>query len=82
MTDEKKPQMILRSKAHLALQGSLKGLILLAELDPVEIVANCISCDHFDEPNEICAKYKARPPARVIAHGCVSWDNLDEDVPF
>ena len=42
-------------------------------------VPNCVDCLHFDEKNETCTKWNARPPARVIAFGC---DNFEEDIPF
>ena len=40
---------------------------------------NCLNCLHFDEDTEICSLGKSRPPARVIAEGCPSWDI---DIPF
>lgn len=39
----------------------------------------CLNCEHFDEPNELCRKWDARPPARIIATGCA--DHQDE-IPF
>ena len=39
----------------------------------------CITCDNFTEKTEICKLANARPPARVIASGCSSYD---EKVPF
>lgn len=39
-------------------------------------MATCINCTHFDETNELCTKYSARPPARVIALGCPEYENL------
>lgn len=39
----------------------------------------CLNCEYFDEPNELCGKWNARPPARIIATGCA--DHQD-DIPF
>lgn len=39
----------------------------------------CLNCERFDEPTEMCEKFQARPPARIIAHGC---DEHEEEVPF
>jgi hypothetical protein len=39
----------------------------------------CLTCDKFDEPNELCNKYGGRPPAKVIAFGC---DGYEDRVPF
>ncbi len=42
---------------------------------------SCISCNHFDEKSEICKIAQQRPPARVIALGCPSYEDNDE-IPF
>lgn len=44
-----------------------------------DAMETCLSCEHFDEPSETCALAQARPPARVIAHGCPSYS---AKVPF
>lgn len=43
--------------------------------------ATCLSCLNFDEKAEYCNKFSARPPARVIAFSCESYDDND-DIPF
>jgi hypothetical protein len=35
---------------------------------------SCITCGHFVEKTEICSLYNARPPAKVIAFACPSYD--------
>lgn len=40
---------------------------------------SCLTCMNFDEKKEQCTTYKQRPPARVIAFGC---DSFEEDIPF
>lgn len=35
---------------------------------------SCLSCDHFTETTEQCAKAGMRPPARTIAQGCPAYD--------
>ena len=48
--------------------------------DPIRIpYDNCLNCAHFNMKKEVCIKFKRRPPARVIAEGCPSWDI---DLPF
>lgn len=42
------------------------------------IVPCCPNCLHWNNENETCTKYSARPPASVIAFGCKDFD----DMPF
>lgn len=39
---------------------------------------NCTTCCNWDETKEICNKFKQRPPAKIIVHGC----EYHELVPF
>lgn len=40
----------------------------------------CVNCMHFDEQREVCKLAGARPPARVIAFGCDSFE--EDNIPF
>ena len=42
---------------------------------------SCVNCGYFIHSSEVCGldPLRRRPPARVIADGCPSFD---EDVPF
>ncbi len=58
-----------------------KALDKLAESVVSGIVGDrrtCLSCEHFNEKNELCSLAGARPPARVIVFGCPSF----EFIPF
>lgn len=46
----------------------------------VSLFRTCITCMHFVENTEHCSQFGARPPARVIAYGCPSYEN--DDIPF
>lgn len=35
---------------------------------------NCTTCMYWDDKNEMCEKFKQRPPAKVIVHGCEFHD--------
>lgn len=41
---------------------------------------SCLNCEKFDESNELCNAFNARPPARVIAKACDGWGYAE--VPF
>lgn len=66
--------------------GWLKGPLtnedverLTHKLHGAGLIHSCLTCDNFDEKAELCELYKQRPPARVIAFGCPSWQN---EIPF
>jgi hypothetical protein len=46
-----------------------------------ELVRSCMTCASFRESDEQCVKFKARPPARVIAYGCKDYFN-EAEIPF
>lgn len=42
---------------------------------------SCLNCTFFTEATELCQKYNARPPARIIAFACKDYTDID-DIPF
>lgn len=73
-----KPQF--RHGVHLNAE-QLNACITKGAWTETGIMRTCISCDHFLEQTEHCTKYNARPPARVIAFACPSYED-DNDIPF
>ena len=48
-------------------------------MDVVEramLYRSCLTCNHFDESTEVCALAGSRPPARTIAIGCPSYNQI------
>ena len=41
-------------------------------------LTTCTNCCDWDEPKEMCMKFKVRPPAKVIVVGC----EHHSDIPF
>lgn len=73
----------LRVDADDTLQMILKCAIALAKVKPETLVQSCLTCDFFKEKEEVCTKYNnQRPPARIIAFGCPTYANINEDIPF
>lgn len=72
----------LRYQANYKLASIVRVAIDIATMLPEEVVKSCITCDWFEESSETCKKANARPPARVIAFGCESYDNVQDDIPF
>jgi hypothetical protein len=71
-----------RPNADNTLERMLKCAIGLALAKPEDIVLSCLNCDSFNEGLEICNKFNARPPARVIAFACEHHSNLEDEIPF
>lgn len=61
------------------LKRLLECAIALSTKKSGEFTKCCITCDTFNEKEEICTKYNMKPPARVIAFGCPEYVN---DIPF
>jgi hypothetical protein len=61
----------------IAKQSLTMGVVerLTARLHATRMLHSCMTCIHFKEGTEICALYEERPPARVIAYGCPSWED-------
>jgi hypothetical protein len=55
----------------VALQDAARGIARSV----TDNMSTCLNCLNFDEATETCALAKARPPARVIAYGCPSFDS-------
>ena len=43
--------------------------LLTKKLIKEGIIINCVNCDNFDKPQEICKLASQRPPASVIVTG-------------
>lgn len=77
----KEPAVFAQLKGHEYLQerGPLTTddvARLTAELHKQRLVHTCLTCTHWQPQAEICARYKVRPPAAVIAYGCPEWSDL------
>ena len=71
----------LRVDASYDLQSAIHGIIIktIETTDP--LYKSCLNCNQFNEQKELCGLANQRPPARVIAYGCPSWEDVDE-IPF
>ena len=64
-------------------KAKLRTEVKLAVMDVLEKefpFQSCINCNFFSD-KEICSIFNARPPAKVIVHGCERWEDKDE-IPF
>jgi hypothetical protein len=64
----------MSSEIHHPRLEEIAGLIERATGMINTACKSCITCGHFVESTEQCALYKARPPARIIAFACPSYD--------
>lgn len=72
----------LRETIDRRLKNVLTNATLICSMLPEEIVKSCITCDNFNEEIEVCKKFNARPPARIIAFSCEGYANINEKIPF
>lgn len=70
----------LRIDAHYDLASAITNAIETVAKQN-HIYQSCLNCLNFQEQKELCSLYNQRPPAKVIAFGCESWDDKDE-IPF
>jgi hypothetical protein len=84
MSDTNEPNFnrYLRETADRKLRTFVRTALSLAQMLPEEVVKSCLSCDTFNEETEVCSKFNARPPARVIAFSCGDYANINEEIPF
>ena len=69
-------RMMDRQQMFSALVDTVKPAIIEA-LERATM--SCITCDHFDLPNECCKLNSQRPPAKIIAFGC---ECFQDEIPF
>ena len=62
----------------VALEAELARKVT-AFMSQVGVFKNCCTCSKFVEVMELCEEFNARPPARVIAYGCVKHSHT---IPF
>lgn len=73
----------MTNNLKLSREEAVKGIaehiggIIREHLD--QCTKTCINCEHFSEDHEICNRWNARPPARVIAFGCEAYT---DKIPF
>ena len=73
-----KPKLRINSMHDL--QSRLYNSVIL-EIEKECVYCSCINCINFKEQQELCGLVNQRPPAKVIALGCDSWEDKDE-IPF
>lgn len=53
--------------------------VLMDNADRGDYFKTCITCTNWRHETELCGLYKQRPPARIIASGCESYN---DEIPF
>lgn len=73
----------LRLSADINIRSSVGYAVLqhMQEIPGAFPFKNCLNCAHFTEKDEMCNKYRSRPPAKVIAYGCPGHVDID-NLPF
>lgn len=50
---------------------------MVAHID--DMTRHCANCSQYNHNAEICDRYMAKPPCRVIVVGCPDWE---DEIPF
>jgi hypothetical protein len=58
--------------------GSMKSVADILHLSYL-LRRSCVTCEYFDQKNEMCKMVSQRPPARVVAFGC---EKYEQEIPF
>jgi len=73
----KKPEPVLIDSRINDLKNSLASHLRTT------VYRTCLNCREWEEGNETCKRFNARPPAPVIVYSCEQWEELaDWEVPF
>lgn len=52
---------------------------LIEKMEDLGVFRSCLTCDFWEQTNEICGMFKQRPPARIIVLGC---SEHSDEIPF
>lgn len=75
-----KPQ--LREKTAIELRSIVMNSVAGILENPLDHpYKSCLNCEYFNEPKELCVMFNQRPPAKIIAFGCVKHEDKDQ-IPF
>lgn len=76
----KKPELRVNARYNFrsAINGFVETIFSDARSYPFQ---TCLNCDHWDDKEEICKKFSARPPAHIIVFSCPDYDDMN-DIPF
>lgn len=75
----------MKIKTRTAGSARIVGIMIAAledaDIEDGMLQPSCITCEHFNEAAELCTKYNARPPARVIVFACDAYED-NNPIPF
>lgn len=70
----------LRLEQYYDLRSLINGAVTKVLSDD-SAYQNCLVCNNFNETTELCKLANQRPPARIIAYGCPSFEDKEQP-PF
>lgn len=62
-------------------QGNMRKLadLIVERLADAGVFQNCTNCREWNKEQELCNKFKQRPPAHIIVKGC---SEHSDNIPF
>lgn len=66
-------------RREIDVKAVAQDLALVIARDLERMTRTCLTCEHFNEKQEMCQLANTRPPARIIAFGCEMYADI---IPF
>lgn len=74
---DREAKQILAAKSREAGMKDL-AVIITNWLMEMGMFTTCCNCAHWNDETEMCDKFNARPPAKIIVQGC----GAHQEIPF
>lgn len=77
-----KPNPKLREENYLELQSAIVNFMNKQLHNTIyHPYQNCLNCTHWNYGEDVCGKFKAKPPTDILIYSCPEYED-DKDIPF
>jgi hypothetical protein len=74
----KKPMPTIRPSAERSVQYAIEKVFRTGQIDfPYR---NCLNCSYWSFADDLCGKFKAKPPTEVLVYSCEAYEEIE--IPF
>lgn len=75
----KRPEPLIRPTMESSIKYAIEHIFKVKRNS--FLYRNCLNCVHWNEDNDLCGKFNARPPTEIIVYSCESYED-NYDIPF